>query len=467
VVHRLTWTTLAVVVSVAYLAAVQSPAAAGAAPRIALRSPHAWQVVQRGPDGAGDLVVSGRLIGVGGRVRVAWGEHRLLVRCDRSGRFVVRLDDLPPGQWTLRVWSTRRPAVTCSRENVAVGDIYVIAGQSNASGRSPHRFAWESKTWRAAAFGNDYRWQELRDPVDSADGQVDRVSRDDNAGGSVWPEVATALLAEEGVPVAFVPCARSSTAIAAWNPERRARGAGGTLYRSMARRVAAVGGRVRAVLWWQGERDARFLTPGPVYRVALARLSAAVWRDFRAPMVVAQIGDYDDRYTAAGVDAVRFAQQRAWAQPHILQGPVLYDIDLEDRVHFADADDVTAAARRWAAAILRGVLRADVGVTPRVLRAELAEGGRQIILTADSELAPAAGLGGFVVRAAGLPVPVESVTAEGRVIRLTLDGDAVGPCTVSLGEGRTAAGAAVPTGPSASRLPMAPFIGLPAVVAAP
>jgi hypothetical protein len=458
---------LVAVAFAACLVAVQHPAQAGAASRIVLHSPHAWQVVQRGPAGTGDLVVSGRLMGVGGGVRVAWGERRVLVGCDRSGRFAARLDGLPPGQDTLRVRSARRPEVACSRENVAVGDIYVIAGQSNASGRSQHRFAYQSTTWRAAVFGNDYRWQELRDPVDSPDGQVDSVSRDGIAGGSVWPEVATVLLAEERVPVAFVPCARSSTPIARWSPNRQATRVAGTLYRSMARRVAAVGGRVRAVLWWQGERDARFLTPGPVYRAALERLSAAVWRDFRAPMVVAQIGDYDDRYTAAGVDAVRLAQQRSWAKPHIRQGPVLYDIDLEGRVHFADEDDVTAAARRWAAAILRGVLRAEVGTTPRVLRAELADGGRTILLTADSELAPAAGLEGLEVSAAGRPVLVESVAAEGRVVRLTLAGDAAGPFTVSLGAGRSAAGAAVPTGSSAWRLPMVPFVGLPVPVAAP
>ena len=57
-------------------------------------------------------------------------------------------------------------------------------------------------------FGNDYRWHELHDPVDSAEGQVDTVSRDLGAGGSVWPDVATELLAAEGVPVAFVPAQR-------------------------------------------------------------------------------------------------------------------------------------------------------------------------------------------------------------------------------------------------------------------
>ena len=281
------------------------PSLAIAAPHIVVSTPHAWQVVQRDARGRADIVVSGRCIGLDGSVRVSWGDRRTTARCDRAGRFTARLESVAAGQATLRVRSALRPEVACSRRDVGVGDIYVIAGQSNASGRSRTLFSYTSTTWRAAMFGNDYRWQELRDPVDSAVGQVDTVSGDGRAGGSVWPVVATALLAEEGVPVAFVPCPRSSTPIASWRPDLPAGRRPFTLYTSMARRIAAVGGRVRAVLWWQGERDARLLTPGPQYVAALEDLASAIWRDFRTPMVVAQIGDYGIAYPDAGVSRSR------------------------------------------------------------------------------------------------------------------------------------------------------------------
>jgi hypothetical protein len=341
----------------------------------------------------------------------------------------------------------------------------VIAGQSNASGRSPYRFSYSSPTLRAAMFGNDYRWQELKDPVDSPVGQVDAVSKDNRPGGSVWPEVASALLVRAGVPVAFVPCARISTSIALWQPGLKLRPSGPTLYQSMARRIAAVGGRVRAVLWWQGERDARFLTPPQVYEASLRSLADAVWRDFGARMVVAQIGDYDKRYTAAGVDAVRQVQADAWTQPHIVQGPVLYDIDLHDEVHFLARDDVAAAAQRWAAAILTGVLHKGKGRTPRLLRA--AREGDEVVVTADSRLVAGADLGGFVVRGGGEELPIASVSAEGDTVRLLLGEPAQGPLEVSLGEGRSAAGAVVPTDTSAWRLPMLPFVDRPVVAATP
>lgn len=456
----------AAVVAVALLAcALAAQSVASAAPRIVVRTPHAWQVVQRDASGRADIVVSGRCFGLRGRVRVSWGAWRATAWCDRAGRFTALLEGVEAGQATLRVRSARDPGVGCLLQDVGVGDIYVIAGQSNASGRSPYLFSCSGTTLRPAMFGNDYRWQELRDPVDSPMGQLDGVSRDNCAAGSVWPEVASALVSQTGVPVAFVPCARTSTLIARWQPDLVARPGGDTLYSSMARRVAAVGGRVRAVLWWQGERDARFLTPAPVYEAALRSIADAAWRDFGAPLVVAQMGDYDQRFTEAGVDAVRQAQADAWTRSHVVQGPVLYDIDLHDEVHFLIREDVVVAAQRWAAAILTGVAHGGAARTPRLLQA--VREGDQIVLTADAELNAAADLGGFVVRSDGLPVPVVGASAAGDTVRLLLGEPAEGTLEVSLGEGRSAAGAAVPTDTSVWRLPMLPFVERPVTTAAP
>ena len=447
----------------AWVLAVQSTAGA-AAPRIVLRTPHAWQVVQRGSDDRADLVVSGRLIGAGGRVRVLWGAARAVVRCDAAGRFVARLEDVPAGQADLEVRSARLPDVVCRRASVGVGDVYVIAGQSNASGRSRTLFAYSSEVLRAAMFGNDDRWRELRDPVDSADGQVDLISRDLGASGSVWPAVATALLAEEDVPVAFVPCARCGTSITQWQPGLREKRPAGSLYSSMARRIAAVGGRARAVLFWQGERDARYRMRPAAYAAGLEGLALALWRDFRTPLMVAQIGNLNADSVDADTDGIRLAQARAWSARHVLQGPVLYDVDLDGLVHFLQPDDVELAARRWAAAILGGALHRDAGRTPRLVAA--VREGDEVVLTADSPLAAGADVGGFVVRDNGRELPIVSASADGDTVHLLLGESVWGPLSVSLGQGRSAAGTAVPTDASAWRLPMLPFVGHP-VAAAP
>ena len=127
-------------------------------------------------------------------------------------------------------------------------------------------------------------------------------------------------------------------------------------------------------------------------------------------------------------------------------------------------DDVAAAAHRWAAAILRSVLHLDAGRTPRLVLA--VREGDEVVLTADSPLAAGADVGGIVVSSNGRELPVVSASADGDTVRLLLGESPEGPLRVSLGQGRSAAGAAVPTDASAWRLPMLPFVRRP-VTAAP
>ncbi len=87
--------------------------------------------------------------------------------------------------------------------------------------------------------------------------------------------------------------------------------------------------RVRAVLLWQGEADARARTAHRTYETLLRRFVTDVVAACGARVVTAQIGDYGTNwYDAQGVDAIRLAQQDAWgAGQGVLPGPVLYDID--------------------------------------------------------------------------------------------------------------------------------------------
>ncbi len=457
---------LAVVGALAVLAVAGSGSVASAAPRITISTPRSCQVVQRGAGGSARITVIGRVRGFAGPVQVRWG-HGSWRQASRAadGSFALTLPSQLAGQAALVARSARHHEIAAMRRLVGVGDIYVIAGQSNASGRSPIRFRCADPNLQATVFGNDYRWQRLRDPVDSAEGQVDGVSRDAGAGGSVWPLVAQRLMAAEGVPVALVPCARVGTTVASWQRPAVAPREPSTLYGSMLRRIRTVGGRVRAVLFWQGEADARRLTPGDSYEASLLRLSRDLRRDCGAPLVVAQIGDYGPAYRDAGVDAVRLAQQGAWGRANVVAGPVLYDIDLEGVVHFAAADDMQVAAGRWTAAILAGVLGRSAARSPAVASVAW-NGARDVTVSAAPGAEPLAPgpAGGFTVSCAGLPVAVESATVEaGGVVRLLLAKTPAGPPMVSLGAGRAGAGAPVPVESSPWRLPMVPFVKQPAI----
>jgi hypothetical protein len=444
------------------LPAILAPAQAAFAqaarnPAIRLDSPRAYQVIQRDAHGHASISVRGRCTGFDGRVRVRWGDGPWLrLRAGRDGAFSVRLDVAGPGQAPVQVASMSLPSVTATRAFVGVGDVYVIAGQSNASGRGRTLSVAKHPVLKAGLFGNDYRWHRLTDPVDSPVGQVDAVSRDRFAAGSVWPRVATELMAAEDVPVAFIPCARGNVTMEKWLRQSARPWSAQTLYGSMLRRVRATGGRVRAVLLLQGESDARWRVPGGTYEKRLRAFAAEVFRDVGVRVVVGQIGDLNaDLYPCDSVDAIRAAEQHACdVDRNLVRGPSLYDIDLHGGWHMVHSDDQAVAAHRWAAAILRGVLGRDVPAAARIAGAtydgvvtvELSFSGGATLVAGPS--------GGFTVEASGKKVAVASAEVTGpATVTLTLAARPNGPLTVSLGEGRAGAGAPVPVESSPWRLP--------------
>ena len=89
---------------------------------------------------------------------------------------------------------------------------------------------------------------------------------------------AKELYKRTGVPVGLVPCAHGGTSMAQWDPAKKEL-AGRSLYGSMLRRFRAVCGKVKVVLWYQGESDANHKAH-EAFPNKLERLIASVRNDF-------------------------------------------------------------------------------------------------------------------------------------------------------------------------------------------
>jgi hypothetical protein len=475
---------VAVALAMAAAAAVcPSPAPAATAPapsatptpkpRIEISSPSAYQVVQRDAAGLATIVVRGTLTGVSGPVQVCWSSRGWFNgACTKTGRFKVRIPRCRQGQGTILARAARRHSVSVNVPYVGVGDIYVIAGQSNASGRGKRLNYAVHPVLKAGLFGNDDHWGRLVDPTDRATGQVDKVSRDFDAAGSIWPLVASRLMAREAVPVAFVPCASGATPLSEWMRDRVRPWSARTLFGSMLRRLHAVGGRVRAVLFWEGERDARWLTSRADYAAGVAGLATDVRLVTGAPLVQAQIGDIPfTMWTAAGIDIIRMAQEDVMLAPQpaggLVPGPVLYDIDLAPGWHPETDAQSAAVADRWTAAIRTGVLGADTA-RPPVLLAAAYDGATTVTVTFKLDggsLVPGA-TGGFALRAAGVSralTGAEVVPPDQVALHLAepVPLESWAGMALSLGSGRDGAGAPVPVEGSAWHLPAWPFVDAP------
>jgi len=347
---------------------------AGAA-ELVLTSPRDFQVVQRSSPGKGFVRLAGQLSAdapadavvemrlVGGKGDAAW--QRLNAKV--AGRAVTGLIEAPAGGWwrlEARVSHAGRVLAAGGVAHVGVGEVFVVAGQSNSANHGEEKQT--PQTGRVAAFDGT-NWQLADDPQPGAGGK----------GGSFMPPLGDALVKQFGVPVGFVACGIGATSVREWLPkgatfpnpptltgrveqltDGRWASKGAAFEMFVARMLALGPNGFRAVLWHQGESDANQkdptrTLPGKLYREHLERLIGESRRatGWDAPWFVAQASYHvpgDE-----GSDDIRAAQASLWKDGIALAGPDSDALkgDLRERngqgVHFS-GKGLRAHAAKWA-----------------------------------------------------------------------------------------------------------------------
>lgn len=347
-------------------------------------------VLQRRRDNRCDAVFSGTAMAAGkllARVtrqgKSLRGYENLRVGRAADGVLHGRLKGLPAGGpyhiALCIVDAAGRVLDSLTVRDVLVGDVWILAGQSNMEGigrltdrARPHRLV--------RAFYMDDRWAVAEDPIHNLGRATDPVHRELNGGAPVarapivgtGPGVAFAreLLRRTGLPQGVIACAHGGTSMAQWSPDLKERG-GHSLYGALLRRFQRNGGRVAGVIWYQGCSDAN-AQAAPLYLDRMRALVAALRRDLndtRLPFVAVQIG----RYTGPVFPRKEWnqiqEQQRHLPEVirHCLVAPVV-DLALDDQIHISGFDQ-QRLGRRLARAV--GALRRErwAGPPPMALRA--------------------------------------------------------------------------------------------------
>jgi sialate O-acetylesterase len=257
-------------------------------------------------------------------------------------------------------------SVTASVDNVLVGDLWVLAGQSNMEGvgnlvNTPLPSALvnsfdQTDVWVAAADP----LHRLPDAIDAvhwgknAQGERERLSgpaldqwiANRKKGAGVGLPFALEMVRRTGVPIGLLPCAHGGTSMDQWSPELKDKG-GDSLYGAMIRRFKLAGGHVAGLLWYQGESDA-----GPEAQPQFAQkfkdLIAAVRADFGQPdlpFYYVQIGRHVTSAGAVEWNQVQQDQLTVEGQlPHV--GMVTCaDCNLDDGIHVSTKDHVVLGRR--------------------------------------------------------------------------------------------------------------------------
>lgn len=289
-------------------------------------------------------------------VEARWnGGAWVTIQENARGSYSVTLPNAS-GQHTLDVRPVDYPALQVTRQNIGIGDVFLIAGQSNASGRGDNNQVWTNATLVAMMYANDYKWKTLADPTDTNEGYKDAVTFETvTVGGSVWPIVATDIMATTGCPVAFIPTAKGATSITAWaRPANQPYQARTTLFgQSISRVYHAAGARLttnscRMVIWWQGEGDTVTMA-GADYKAALKALADDYVANIGAKLMATRL----QQTVAGNIENVNTAiVEAAGENPNVLVGADLSDITTDDDAHLKIDAKVQLAGQRMAAAIL-------------------------------------------------------------------------------------------------------------------
>ena len=269
--------------------------APGAAPRVVQPIERAVVQRQNRDRGAIPVEVEADLPEAGViEARVALGQNTPWQRVERDGdRFRSTLA-APAGGWhRVEVRSVVDDAVTgmATVEQVGVGEVFVVAGQSNSANHGEEQLVPADD--RVVTLAPDGVWRVAADPQPGASGD----------GGSFLPALGDLLVERFDVPVGFVACGIGATSVREWLPEgsrfpapptltgrvRPSADGGfesdGAAFAMLVRRMKQLEPTgFRAVLWHQGESDAnqqdRSRTlPGPLYEAMLGRVIRAARGD--------------------------------------------------------------------------------------------------------------------------------------------------------------------------------------------
>jgi len=333
-----------------------------------------WQIFQQDAKGTATIRLSGRWLTedpytsakvVVRLVREDCGEPVVLAhdwtraRTTKDGRWSVTLSGVPAGglyrlETGLQLsgaaieWSQRGDMV----HHLGVGDVWVIAGQSNSAGYGKAPVV-DSPELGVHMFHARGAWQLAAHPLSDSTGSRYAANRE-HANGSHSPYLAFArfLRRRLGYPIGLIPAALGGSPISAWAPSLD-----GTLFRNAQAYVRDAGGACRGVLWYQGESDTGE-GDREAYLGRFRELVAGFREVFRTPLlpvITAQlnryIGDTVRSQPPDGWDVIREAQRQAARQIDGVFVISTLDLALSDGIHIRSDSNLTIGERMAAVAL--------------------------------------------------------------------------------------------------------------------
>lgn len=245
--------------------------------------------------------------------------------------------------------------LSCTRgdmiHHIGVGDVFAIAGQSNAAGRAKNPISDEPEIG-VHVLRSNARWDLATHPLgETTDAVHVGHYENHNPGHSPWLHFAKRLKKELGYPIGLVPCAYGGAPLRWWNPEEN-----GALLENMLEMLGDFDLHPKAVLWYQGEAEGYEDSAGTY----LARFGDFVRHTREAlrqpdlPFITVQLNrcyvnpsEKLDRQWGI----VREAQRRAWHEMKNVYVVPAADLNMYDFIHNSAESNLVVGERCARAAL--------------------------------------------------------------------------------------------------------------------
>lgn len=319
--------------------------------------------------------------------------------------------------------------------HLGVGDLWVIAGQSNAAGygRGP---VFDPPELGVHILKNDETWDLAAHPLNDTTRSAHSNLEHANPGHSPYLRFAKALRAALGYPIGLIQTALGGSPLSAWNPDENPEA---PLFRNLMHCVRLAGGRVRGMAWYQGESDCG-VDLAPTYEARFTAFIKRLRQDLDAPdlpVILAQLNRYtgeQDVEGHRGWSIVREAQRRARALGNVAVVSAI-DLPISDLIHTSPDGNLMLGARKARAALGMVYGRDLEWRQPDVRESRLCDGGNAVELVFAHVTNRLAFLGpgeqDFVVEDADGFVPVRTAVCVARDrVRLELGRTAAPPVRV-------------------------------------
>lgn len=332
-------------------------------------------------------------------------------------------------------------------KDLYVGDLWLLAGQSNMDGYGK-LIDLEPASRHVRCFYYNETWDTARDPLCVLVDSIDPVhwpceenglqaARDEDHrfrehGAGLGVRFGKDIYKAQGVPVGLVMCSHGGTSIEQWDPALKEQG-GRSLYGSMLRRVGACGGKVKGVLWYQGESNANREAAG-TYKERMRGLIEAVRNDLGAnlPFIQVQLSRLfadETQFSAEHWNRVQQVQLELADEMKNTATVAAIDATLSDAIHLdAKSERKLGARLAEAALVLAYGAKRPLPLIPG--KAAVSNKRRDQVSVpyrnVRGRLRPGAGVLGFWVEDAGGRVAVKRAEAAGTAVTLELE-RALGP----------------------------------------